>query len=166
MSASSARTERSRLPELYDRFAPTAYSLAISVTHHPQSAERIVAAAFSTAWRRYEHELGSIPTFFADLMNSVRASAFSQVPNQSSQKAFADSAATAGSLADAVTAALGELGPDERQTLALAYFGGLQLNDIASRLQQPLPAVKSQLTSALMHVRSKLGNASVGMVSV
>jgi RNA polymerase sigma-70 factor (ECF subfamily) len=166
MSTSSAQPERLRLAELYDRFGPTAYSLAISITDDPQSAERCVATAFSSAWRRYEQELGSIPTFFADLMNSVRANAVSKVPNRSSRAAFAHSGATAGSVAVAVTTALDELGADERQTLALAYFGGLQVNDIASRLQQPLSAVKSRLKSALAHVRSKLGNASSGLVSV
>jgi RNA polymerase sigma-70 factor (ECF subfamily) len=155
------------LPDLYDRFGSTAYSLALSITNDPHAAEHIVAASFATVWRRYEHEPGSILTFFADLMNSVRVSAVAHPPRLgSSRPHFAGASPHGGSLQSAVTNALGELRPADQQVLALAYFGGLAVNDIAARLQQPLTAVKAALKSALAHVRSKVADAAPETVSV
>lgn len=154
------------LADLYDRFGSTAYSLALSITNDSQTAERIVAASFTDVWRQYDQQFASIPSFFSDLMNTVRARAVAHKPSTSGRAGFAEVPAKSGALQGAVTTALRELCSTEQQILALAYFGGLAVNDIASRLQQPLTAVKAGLKSALAHVRSRVAETSPGTVSV
>src|SRR5215467_3121816 len=53
-----------------------------------------------------------------------------------------------------VSAALGELAPQQRDVVELAYFGGLSQSEIAARLGAPLGTVKSWTRQALTRLRA------------
>ena len=58
-----------------------------------------------------------------------------------------------------VQAALEQLTPPERESLELAYYGGLSQSEIAERLGLPLGTVKSRMFAGLARLRDALGEA-------
>ncbi len=58
--------------------------------------------------------------------------------------------------ASAVQTSLASLPPDVRQTVELAYFGGLSQSQIADRLSVPITTVKSHIRRAMMTLRHSL----------
>lgn len=55
-----------------------------------------------------------------------------------------------------VREALGDLSPDQRQVLEMAYFGGRTQVQIAEELQIPLGTVKTRTFAALRKLRAAL----------
>ena len=60
-----------------------------------------------------------------------------------------------------VRKAVRNLGPDQREALELAYFGGLTQAHIADLQRVPVGTVKSRLRAALKHLRQAIGAARV-----
>jgi RNA polymerase sigma-70 factor (ECF subfamily) len=58
-----------------------------------------------------------------------------------------------------VQAALGQLPELERQSLELAYYGGLTQSQLAEELHIPIGTVKSRMFSGLRRLRDLLGEA-------
>ena len=56
----------------------------------------------------------------------------------------------------AVREGLGHLAPEVRESIELAFFGGLSHSQIASRLSLPLTTVKSRIRRAMMQLRQSL----------
>lgn len=165
LSAGGRRT----LGELYDHFGPVAYSLAYSITRDRERAERVVTRAFAEAWEA-EGSRGSAQEFFAALMNAVRSNAVALRESRHVDAAIArfESAAVAtgrGSPERAVFQALQELPDSQREVLALAYFGGLAVSEIAVELQTQVRYVRENLQAAMRHLRSLLSQRPSGKVS-
>jgi len=60
---------------------------------------------------------------------------------------------------------MGELGADQRQCLALAYYQGLSHTEVAAQLVQPLGTVKSWVRRGLQALRTcleRIGQADIG----
>jgi RNA polymerase sigma-70 factor (ECF subfamily) len=58
--------------------------------------------------------------------------------------------------AKAVRESLGHLAPEVRESIELAFFGGLSHSQIASRLAIPITTVKSRIRRAMMQLRQSL----------
>jgi RNA polymerase sigma-70 factor (ECF subfamily) len=54
--------------------------------------------------------------------------------------------------------ALSVLTRDERQAIEMAYFSGLTYVEVATRLQRPLGTIKTRIRSALVKLRTALGD--------
>jgi RNA polymerase sigma-70 factor (ECF subfamily) len=60
-----------------------------------------------------------------------------------------------------VRAALASLPADQRESIELAYFGGLSYPEIAQRLNVPLGTVKSRLRLGLQKLRGVLAGSEL-----
>ncbi|HJU72738.1 MAG TPA: sigma factor-like helix-turn-helix DNA-binding protein [Gemmatimonadaceae bacterium] len=152
----------SSVGELYDRFGALAYRLAVSITGNPAIAERVVSEAFSATWRK---GVTSNSRFFSSVMRAVRAGAMQNRTAYGRRKSFEATLGTEDGRGHeaAVTSALAALSEGERSALALAYFGGLGVEAIASELRQPIPNVKANLQAALHNLRSVLTERGVAV---
>jgi RNA polymerase sigma-70 factor (ECF subfamily) len=61
-----------------------------------------------------------------------------------------------------LSGALGDLPPEQRTVLELAYFADLSASEIAARLNVPVGTVKSRTAAALGKLRLRLGDLPGG----
>lgn len=156
------------LGELYDQFGGVAYSLAYSITANREDAERVVTVSFAATWNERRHRAPR--EFFSSLISAVRTNAVARKGAKPANATIArfessNAAANSGSVERAVSQALEELPDVQRDVLALAYFGGLAVGEIAAELQAPMSYVKENLQAAMRHLRSGL-TRTTGVVSV
>jgi len=157
--------------ELYRRYAPAAYGLALRVTGQPMLAQEVVHDAFLALWRApgaYDPARGPLRTF---LLSLVHHRAVDVVRREERLRGRAERAANleppAGEdVAEAVVEevslgprraevreALRALPPEQRTVVEMAYFGGKTQSRIAEELGIPLGTVKTRTLAAMRKLR-------------
>lgn len=163
---------RESMAVLYDTYSSMAYGLALRTIGNPTEAEDVVQESFLALWRQAER---------LDPQRGVRSYLLTIVHNKTvdrlRQKGRRPEAAL--ELADAVPAndedpadsvarqsegetvraALGSLPVEQRRAVEMTYFGGLTINEVATRTSVPVGTVKSRLRLALQHLRRNLAEA-------
>lgn len=176
-----ASGDEAALGELYDRWSTLVHSLVIRIVKDAEEAEETVEATFWQAWRqaaRYEESRGAVSTWLTTIARSraldrvrarlrVREESLSRsgaeidsVADTSSTGHDPHSSAEASERRDIVVAAIATLPPEQRETIELAYFGGLSQSEIAERTGQPLGTVKTRARLALDKLRERLSQFS------
>ena len=164
MRAGEARA----LEELYDRHSTLLYSAALRIVGRAADAEEVLQEAWLQAWNRVDSYDAGRGAVIAWLLTLVRSRAIDRLRSRASrqrvEQAIAEDppprvveeaqvAVEHRQLHERVMAALAALGPQQRQVLELAYFGGLSQTEIASRLGAPLGTVKSWARQGLLRLR-------------
>lgn len=164
------------LAALYARYGGLAYTLALRIVGDGGAAEEIVQEAFLGAWRgaaTYRPERGSIKAWLLGIARnraidvvrarSVRVRTVTLIPEMPLQSADDPAGEVERQLQRAsVRAAVASLPSEQRESLELAYFGGLSFPEIASRLMLPVGTVKSRVRLALRKLAPILGHLSAG----
>jgi RNA polymerase sigma-70 factor, ECF subfamily len=162
------------LSQLYQRFGRPCYSLARRICADEGLAEDVVQEVFLTLWRdptRFDPSRGGFATW---LLTLIHHKAVDAVRRESTIRRRmvaapdagedwsptpvpgADQAALARVAAGQVRAALHRLPVEQRQVLALAYFGGHTQREIAVLTGVPLGTVKSRMFTAVQRLRTLL----------
>lgn len=162
---------------LYDRYGRLAYSLALRVLGDAQAAEDVVQESFLAVWRRaagYREERGSLRTWVCsivhhralDRLRGRAGHARSELPLEAAQETtgLTDTwdAVALELERDDIKRALGDLPPEQRQTIELAYFGGYSQSEISDLLRVPLGTVKGRTRMALRKLRTSLESRGAG----
>ena len=166
--------DRGAFDELYRRYSGIAFGLARRLTADASLAQDVVHDAYMALWRApeaYDPSRGAFRTF---LLALVHHRAVDVIRREERMRARTEKAANLEpsvdeDVADAVTEesflvvrrqqvrkALGDLSPDQRQVLEMAYFGGRTQVQIAEELQIPLGTVKTRTFAALRKLRAAL----------
>lgn len=166
----------SALGQLYQRFGRPCYSLARRICVDEGLAEDVVQEVFLTLWRdpaRYDPSRGGFATW---LLTLIHHKAVDAVRRESTLRRRMVAAPEAGKdwsptpvpgaeqvaiarvAAGQVRAALHRLPFEQRQVLALAYFGGHTQREIAVLTGVPLGTVKSRMFTAVQRLRSLLAD--------
>lgn len=163
------------LTALYDRFGRPAYSLARRVCADESLAEDVVQEVFLIIWReprRFDPARGAVSSWLLTLVHhravdAVRREAtrrrHSVRPSEDGEEwsvpvgPGADVAALEAVAAGHVRDALAKLPREQREALALAYFGGYTQREVASLVNVPLGTVKSRMFSGMAKLRDLLG---------
>ncbi|HEY2765050.1 MAG TPA: sigma-70 family RNA polymerase sigma factor [Pseudonocardiaceae bacterium] len=162
------------LSQLYQRFGRPCYSLARRICADEGLAEEVVQEVFLTLWRdprRFDPARGSFATWLLTLIHHKAVDAVRRestvrkrvVPAPEAGEDWsptpvpgADQAAMARVAAGQVREALHQLPVEQRQVLALAYFGGHTQREIAVLTGVPLGTVKSRMFAGVQRLRSLL----------
>jgi RNA polymerase sigma-70 factor (ECF subfamily) len=162
------------LSQLYQRFGRPCYSLARRICADDGLAEEVGQEVFLTLWRdprRFDPARGSFATWLLTLIHHKAVDAVRRestvrkrvVPAPEAGEDWsptpvpgADQAAMARVAAGQGREALHQLPVEQRQVLALAYFGGHTQREIAALTGVPLGTVKSRMFAGVQRLRSLL----------
>jgi RNA polymerase sigma-70 factor (ECF subfamily) len=163
-----ASGDREALAALYERHCQLLLGLALRIVRERREAEDLLHDVFLEAWRcakDFDPKRGRVRTWLAirmrsralDHQKSARVSRnegsapLEFVPDDRERSLPSSSADHA-----RVRAALGQLAPDQRRVLELAYFDGLSCSEIAVRIAIPIGTVKSRLAAAMQKLREAM----------
>lgn len=160
--------------ELYRRYSPAAFGLALRVLRQPFLAQEVVHDAFAAVWNApdaFDPSRGSFRSFLLSLVHHRAVDAVRreerlrdrerranppEVPAEDVEEVIVEEA----SLADrrrAIRDALAALPPEQSEALELMYFRGWTQARIARETGVPLGTVKSRVFAAMRRLRQVLG---------
>ena len=168
------RGDRDAFEELYRRYAPAAYGLALRVTGQDSLAQEVVHDGFLALWRApeaYDATRGPFRTFFLSLVHhravdtvrreerlrrrGERASNLEPVTGEDVAEDVVEDAYLSTRRKE-IGEALKTLPPDQRTVVELAYFGGYTQARIAEELGIPVGTVKTRTLAAMRKLRRML----------
>jgi RNA polymerase sigma-70 factor (ECF subfamily) len=160
---------------IFDRHSGAAFSLAYRMCGRQAMAEDVVQEAFVSLWRsgaRYEATRGSVRTWVLSVVRNRAIDAFRREEAKGSRDVgeegmaermpapvLTETEVERRDEARQIRKALGELPPDQRQVIELAYFGGFTHSQIANMLALPSGTVKGRMRLGLTKMRLVLGEA-------
>jgi RNA polymerase sigma-70 factor, ECF subfamily len=157
-----AAGDRDALARFYDRYAPLIYPLIRRILHDPADVAACLQDVFWESWQRAARYDPARTTPEAWLVTRARELAVERMRSARRRRdltSFEPRAVPPGpdgdrSLDRNVLARVFERLPDpQRETLELAYYGGLTQTEITARLKQPLGTVKTRLRLSLDRLR-------------
>ena len=155
------------LAEMYDRYTPLLYPVALRILRSPADAEDALQDAWMQVWRRsmtYDLRRGTVAAWLITVIRTRSLDRYRSLASRTRAEGKVDpepvtppadpaASAVSGQIGVRVRDALQQLQPQQRQVLEIAYFEGLSQTEIAERLQAPLGTVKSWTRQGLMRLR-------------
>jgi len=170
----SARGDEQAFAELYDRTRRRTYTMILSVLHAPDHAAEVMQELYVAAWRdagRFDTARGSVTAWLIMMARRRAIDRTRSVQREVTRDhRYADSSLIAET--DAVwervesdfravwvRQALSTLRSNQRDALAMAYFGGYTQSQIAGLLELPLGTVKARIRDGLAVLRRTMAVA-------
>jgi len=159
------------LGELYDRYGRVAFGLVYRMLPSPEAAEEVTQDAFHAVWRQarsYRPERGSVRTWLLAICRNAaidwRRTRGKRLEREVTIEAAAellsdarvDERVVSAMRAERIRKIVGELPKEQREVLALAFWGGYSQSEIAARTGTPLGTVKSRVRLAMNKLRESL----------
>lgn len=168
-----ATGDRTAFEELYRRYSPAAYGLAMRVTGESQLAQDVVHDAFLALWRApeaFDPARGAFRTFLLSLVHHravdtvrreerFRRRSLRMNPGPAEDEDSTEVVVEEAWLAhrrSLIRAALLDLTPEQREVLELAYFHGYKQSQVADELGIPLGTVKTRTLAAIRKLQRAL----------
>jgi RNA polymerase sigma-70 factor (ECF subfamily) len=164
------RRDEPALGLIYERYGRLVYTIALRITGDREAAEEVTQDVFQAVWQ----SVGSFQpggSFAAWLTGIARHRAIdltrtrryrARAREENFELDFAGAITASDPVADAmalrttVRNALDALPLAQRQTIELAYYGGLTFVEIARRLGEPVGTIKSRMRLGLTRLRDLL----------
>ncbi|HEY7114832.1 MAG TPA: sigma-70 family RNA polymerase sigma factor [Thermoanaerobaculia bacterium] len=166
------RRDADALALLYDRYAARLNGLAARILGGTGEAEEVLQDVFLYVWRSASTYDGARGTVLSWLVVATRSRAIDRLrvrkpggrerlrPLEEAPEPESPDDPSAGAEGrqweELCREAVGELPPDQRQALELAYFDGLTQQEIAERTKTPLGTVKTRMRLGMMKLRERI----------
>ncbi len=161
--------DRESLATIYDTYSGIAYGMALHALGSASEAEDVVQDSFLALWRQ-SARLDPSRGVRSYLLTIVHNKAVDRLRQRGRRPETAldldaplpaagdgpEETVTRESERQTVREALVSLPAEQRRTIEMAYYTGLTLAEVASRMQVPLGTVKSRLRLAMGHLRRTL----------
>jgi RNA polymerase sigma-70 factor (ECF subfamily) len=166
--------DRGAFEQLYRRYAPGAYGLALRVTGQELLAQDVVHEAFLALWRApeaFDPTRGAFRSFFLSLVHhravdtvrreerlrrrTERAVNLQEVAGEDVAEGVVEEAWLTTRRKE-VREALVALPDEQRRVLEMAYYGGQTQAQIAGELGIPIGTVKTRTLAAMRKLRQML----------
>jgi len=159
-----ASGDDSAMGQLYDRYSPVVYSVALRVLGDAGMAEDLLQEVFMQLWRNaaaFNASRGGLAPWLAVI---TRNRAIDWLRKRRSETPVADIALTVDPELHSKTefarkvgeirAMLERMPTSQRDVLEMAYFAGLTHSEIAAKTGQPLGTVKTRIRAGLLALRT------------
>jgi RNA polymerase sigma-70 factor (ECF subfamily) len=151
------------MTQLYDRYSPIVYSVALRVLGDAAAAEDILQEVFMQLWRSpnvFDASRGSLPGWLAvitrnraiDSLRKRRPETDITEVVVSIEPDFA-SKADWNRVLEKIRGALGGMAAPQRSALEMAFFDGLTHTEIAEKTGEPLGTIKTRIRAGLVTLR-------------
>jgi RNA polymerase sigma-70 factor (ECF subfamily) len=151
------------MAQLYERYSPIVYSVALRVLSDTGAAEDILQEVFMQLWRDpdvFDATRGSLPGWLAvitrnraiDFLRKRRPETDISDVVVSVEPDLAGSAELSRAL-EKIRGALAGMPPPQRSALEMAFFEGLTHTEIAERTGEPLGTIKTRIRAGLLTLR-------------
>lgn len=168
LAAAFAAKQRWAFDEAYRRYGTLLYTTASRVLQDPEDAKDCVHDALTRVWKSpgsYTRSRGAVRSF---LVVCVRNEAITRLRAKARRHRLTERVAVEPIEHDELQIvdtlenerlrrALGELPPDQRRTIELAYYEQKTHTEIARELNQPLGTIKSRIALGLRKLGAALG---------
>jgi RNA polymerase sigma-70 factor (ECF subfamily) len=167
-----ARGDQSALGELYDETSQIVYSLSLRMLSNAADAEEVTLDVYAKAWRAaatYDNRRGTVLAWLVTLTRSRAVdrlrSRVSREKREESGNLPMDAAisspdpeelASSDQSRMMVAAAMARLSPEQRESIELAFFGGLTHSEISEQLGLPVGTVKTRIRLGMLKLRDAL----------
>ncbi len=151
------------MAELYDRYSPVVYAVALRVLGDTMAAEDVLQEVFLQLWRNpgaFDAARGSLGPWLAVISRNRAIDALrKRKPETDIEDVVISVAPDLASEADRSRAAekvrgvLGAMPQLQRSALEMAYFQGLSHSEIANKTGEPLGTIKTRIRAGLMTLR-------------
>lgn len=163
------------LGELYDAYGRTVLAVIGRMLESPEAAEEVAQDVFHSVWRRagdHRPDRGSVRTWLLAIARNAAIDWRRTKGKRVEREVELDIAATRPSdssveetvltslRAERVREGVRALPPEQRDVLALAFWGGLSQSEIAARTGTPLGTVKSRVRLGMEKLRQHLAEAA------
>jgi RNA polymerase sigma-70 factor (ECF subfamily) len=155
--------DQGAMAEVFDRYSGLAYSVALRVLGDPAQAEDVMQEVFFQVWqnpRAFAPERGSLGAWLAVVVRNRSIDAMRRRrPSDPVEDVVLASATDIASeverttMIERVRGVLKGLPVEQRETLELAFFGGMTHAEIAKEKGEPLGTVKTRIRMALISLR-------------
>jgi RNA polymerase sigma-70 factor (ECF subfamily) len=152
------------MAELYDRYSPVVYAVALRVLGDAGAAEDVLQEIFMQLWRSpesFDAERGNLAPWLAVI---ARNRAVDVLRKRRPQTEISDAVisvspdlageADRSRAVDKVRAVLKEMPAAQRSALEMAYFEGYSHSEISQKTGEPLGTIKTRIRSGLMLLRN------------
>ena len=158
------------LAELYDRYTPLVYPVALRILRSAADAEEVVQQSWLQVWKGaagYDARRGTVAAWLVTVARSRALDLYRSVASRRRAEGQADAeppappvdpsaSAAQRQVSQRVRQALEGLTPPHRQVLEIAYFEGLSQTEIARRTREPLGTVKMRVRLGLWRLAGLL----------
>jgi len=155
--------KESAMAQLYDRYSPIVYSVALRVLGDTGAAEDVLQDVFIQLWKNpglFDSSRGNLGAWLSVIARNRAIDALRKRRPESEiadvivsvQPDLAGDAERSRAM-EKVRGALGAMPSAQRSALELAYFEGLTHTEIAAKTGEPLGTVKTRIRSGLLQLR-------------
>ena len=180
LMAAIGQADETAMGELYRRYGPSVYGLALRIIGETTMAEEVLQDVFVRLWRqpgRYDAARGELRAF---LLREARSRGIDRVRANEARMRREDRShlGESGHVGDdierqvwelirseKVKEALTALLPGERQAITMAYFEGHTYREVAQLLGEPEGTIKSRIRLGLRKLADALDRAGLGVRS-
>ena len=151
------------MTELYDRYSPLVYSVALRVLGDTGNAEDVLQEVFMQLWRNpdlFDADRGNLGAWLAVIARNRAIDALRRrKPDTDIEDVILSVSYDMSLAADRSRAmhkireVLGSMPGPQRTAVELAYFEGLSHTEIASKTGEPLGTVKTRIRAGLLSLR-------------
>lgn len=167
-----AKGDQVAFAEVYDAVAPGVFGLARRVLRQAEHAEEVAQEVLLEVWQQAPRFDPGRGTGFAWVMTIAHRRAVDRVRSaqsatdrelrvaQASHEREHDEVAEAVEQrleAESLRRCMDSLTSVQRESVTLAFFGGLTYPEVASRLETPLGTIKTRMRDGLIRLRDCLG---------
>jgi RNA polymerase sigma-70 factor (ECF subfamily) len=149
--------------QLYERYSPIVYSVALRVLGDAGAAEDVLQEVFMQLWRSpdaFDATRGSMPGWLAVVTRNRAIDSLRKRRPETDVSDVVISIAPdlAGGIessraVEKIRGALAGMPPQQRSALEMAFFEGLTHTEIAEKTGEPLGTIKTRLRAGLLTLR-------------